>query len=364
MAEFFAKWGSTPGPVLVAGMNALKESIPNIIADQKDAKKLQRESDKIIYDLDQATRLEKQGNIKESAAEKNEIAKRAEDISKIIAQIQERQMTATANITSSENQARAHVRASENQATAHVTGARTAAEASNYASDARTKEHRESSAQRLEETKYAKVQDAANNAYKTLNLVQQNIAAMREKPGSAYSKAQEDIGLYKSQLTNYDGDSSKVNPTIKSKYAEALGVVNAFNTDAQERIDVATKRYADADLNVQNYGRGAKDRVKAPATAPSDSNPLGLTINKPPPAVPGTAPALLSRLSQSAAPPPNLNAAGDAKTAAEAEKFAKSRTASKGAYQYEVQNIKDKIGRGQNLNNAERNIAQRAGLFE
>jgi hypothetical protein len=115
---------------------------------------------------------------------------------------------------------------------------------------------------------------------------------------------------------------------------------------------------------VQNYGRGAKDRVKAPATAPSDSNPLGLTINKPPPPVSGTAPALLSRLSQSAAPPPNLNAAGDAKTAAEAEKFAKSRTASKGAYQYEVQNIKDKIGRGQNLNNAERNIAQRAGLFE
>ena len=98
-AEFFARWGSTPGPVLVAGMNALKESIPGIISDEKEAKKLQRESDKIIYDLDQATRLEKQGNIKESISEKNDLAKRAEDLNKTIAQIQERQMTAEANIT-------------------------------------------------------------------------------------------------------------------------------------------------------------------------------------------------------------------------------------------------------------------------
>jgi hypothetical protein len=61
LAEFFASWGSTPGPVLVAGMNALKKSIPGMVEDKREAKKLQRESDKIIYDIDEATRLEKAG---------------------------------------------------------------------------------------------------------------------------------------------------------------------------------------------------------------------------------------------------------------------------------------------------------------
>jgi replication-associated recombination protein RarA len=61
LAEFFASWGSTPGPVLVAGMNALKQSIPGIISDEKEAKKARKEADKIIYDIDEATRLEKQG---------------------------------------------------------------------------------------------------------------------------------------------------------------------------------------------------------------------------------------------------------------------------------------------------------------
>jgi hypothetical protein len=63
LAEFFATWGSTPGPTLVAGMNALKKSVPSIIADEKDQKKARREIDKSIADLDNATRLEKRGEV-------------------------------------------------------------------------------------------------------------------------------------------------------------------------------------------------------------------------------------------------------------------------------------------------------------
>jgi hypothetical protein len=63
MAEFFAKWGSTPGPTLVAGLNALKESVPGIISDEKEQKKARREIDKSIADLDNAMRLEKRGDI-------------------------------------------------------------------------------------------------------------------------------------------------------------------------------------------------------------------------------------------------------------------------------------------------------------
>jgi hypothetical protein len=63
LAEFFAKWGSTPGPTLVAGMNALRESVPGIISDEKEQKKARREIDKSIADLDNATRLEKRGEV-------------------------------------------------------------------------------------------------------------------------------------------------------------------------------------------------------------------------------------------------------------------------------------------------------------
>ena len=76
-AEFFAKWGSTPGPVLVAGMNALRESVPGIISDEKEQKKARREIDKSIADLDNATRLEKRGEVDAAMALK---LKAAEDM--------------------------------------------------------------------------------------------------------------------------------------------------------------------------------------------------------------------------------------------------------------------------------------------
>jgi hypothetical protein len=76
-AEFFAKWGSTPGPVLVAGMNALRESVPGIISDEKEQKKARREIDKSIADLDNAVRLEKRGEVDAAMALK---LKAAEDM--------------------------------------------------------------------------------------------------------------------------------------------------------------------------------------------------------------------------------------------------------------------------------------------
>ena len=63
LAEFFASWGSTPGPVLVAGLNAMQKTIPNIVADEREQKKARREIDKSIADLDNATRLEKRGEV-------------------------------------------------------------------------------------------------------------------------------------------------------------------------------------------------------------------------------------------------------------------------------------------------------------
>jgi hypothetical protein len=77
LAEFFASWGSTPGPTLVAGLNALQKTVPNIVADEKEQKKARREIDKSIADLDNATRLEKRGEVDAAMALK---LKAAEDM--------------------------------------------------------------------------------------------------------------------------------------------------------------------------------------------------------------------------------------------------------------------------------------------
>ena len=75
LAEFFSTWGSTPGPTLVAGMQAAQKTIPNLIKDKDDQKKAKAELDKIIYNLDRASRLEKAGDWEAASKIKTEQAK-------------------------------------------------------------------------------------------------------------------------------------------------------------------------------------------------------------------------------------------------------------------------------------------------
>jgi soluble cytochrome b562 len=63
--------------VLVAGLNAMQKTIPNIMTDEKEQKKARREIDKSIADLDNATRLEKRGEVDAAMALK---LKAAEDM--------------------------------------------------------------------------------------------------------------------------------------------------------------------------------------------------------------------------------------------------------------------------------------------
>jgi hypothetical protein len=84
LAQFFAKWGSTAGSTLVAGMNALNEKLPDMIEDQRVFRKAKLELDKTVYDLDQATRLEGIGNLKEARALKEKAAERAMHLNQYI----------------------------------------------------------------------------------------------------------------------------------------------------------------------------------------------------------------------------------------------------------------------------------------
>jgi hypothetical protein len=80
MAEMFAAWGSTPGPTLVAGLAAFKNSVPSLISDEKEAKKIRMEIDKSLAGLDESIRLEKRGLVDKAAERKAAAVKKMEDV--------------------------------------------------------------------------------------------------------------------------------------------------------------------------------------------------------------------------------------------------------------------------------------------
>ena len=74
LMEFGANWASTPGAPLVAGMKALRETMPSVMKDTKEHKAMMKDLDKSTYMLEHAVRLEAMGQIDAAAAEKEKAA--------------------------------------------------------------------------------------------------------------------------------------------------------------------------------------------------------------------------------------------------------------------------------------------------
>ena len=79
-AAMFAEWGTTPGPTLAAGLSAFKNTVPSLISDEKEAKKIRMEIDKSLAGLGESIRLEKKGLVDKAAERKAAAVKRMEDI--------------------------------------------------------------------------------------------------------------------------------------------------------------------------------------------------------------------------------------------------------------------------------------------
>lgn len=92
LAQIFAKWGSTPGSTLVAGLNAFKENVENIITDEKELKKFKRDLDKSIADLDQADRLEKIGEVDAAMKIKMDAKNKVERLNEKVFDYQQQQL--------------------------------------------------------------------------------------------------------------------------------------------------------------------------------------------------------------------------------------------------------------------------------
>jgi hypothetical protein len=288
LAEFFASWGSTPGPVLVAGMNALKQSIPGIISDEKEAKKARKEADKIIYDIDEATRLEKLGMIDKATAKKEQAAKHAEDYNKYLLTFQ--------------SQRESDKRALEQ--TAMTT------EAQRYVADSQAKSQSGYNAQRAKETEYRNIEVSLNAALRQKADIEKDIEATRSRPpkGSPLAKAMDTANLYNSLLSKNNGDASKLDAITRKNGEQALETINKFETNAARRLREAENRVQTFENLFDTAGRGSKSGAKtsgskddpfeimdilkseSPASAASADAPTKTSANAPA-AAPAAAPA-------------------------------------------------------------------------
>lgn len=95
-AQMWAKFGSTPGPILKAALTSINETVPDLLDDQKYATNLQRSIQKTLHEIDRAEYLDKKGNYDEAQKLLNEARGRVANLSiatsKIIAdEYQDRQ---------------------------------------------------------------------------------------------------------------------------------------------------------------------------------------------------------------------------------------------------------------------------------
>jgi len=260
LAEFFASWGSTPGPTLVAGMNALKQSIPGIVSDEKEAKKARKEADKIIFDIDEATRLEKLGLYDKATALKEKAAGRAEDYNKYLLNLQAQREGNERAIEAAKIQAKAQ----------------TDAAAMRNASDASYRTQTESN--RNEDRIYGRYLAST----KEYNDVVNDVA--RQESQEAHKNDLKNLNTYTMGAVNKktgEIDVSKISPSYKAPYAETLERVNKRKegwataiSDAKKEKDTAYTRYtnigklaAGPKVTPTDSGAGTTGEFKTPNTA-------------------------------------------------------------------------------------------------
>ena len=252
LAEFFANWGSTPGPVLVAGLNAMQKTIPNIVSDEKEQKKARKEIDKSIADLDNATRLEKRGEVDAAMALK---LKAAEDMKALNGKFIDYQSRRESDISSAA--------ASKYTADMHFRSEQLRAEASRLDRAARR------------ET------DDDNKRFNSYSVAAQNEQRLIGKitdqaNGAQYKKDIDDIKTAKMAATDEKGnfDPAKIPAPLRPNFDAAQERINAqqeiWNKQKEQAArdtELAYKRVRINPEAVKDYAKPSAVSSAAPAAS-------------------------------------------------------------------------------------------------
>ena len=231
-AEFFARWGSTPGPTLAAGLKALEKSIPDMISDEKEQKKVRRELDKVQFDIDNSIRLEERGDAKDARALKERARDRFMNLNERYAQILGARETAEIS-----------ARASQYAADRRLEGDKLTAGESAKTRGLRDKELTES-------RKYNAIGVARDQERRTLEAI------AKEKDSEIHKK---DLAT----VTRYVKDGKPI-AGMEKAVEEAQKQINERNTDWATRARTA----AGAVDNATRRWSGEPPATPPPASAP------------------------------------------------------------------------------------------------
>jgi len=240
LTKFFLAWGSTPGNTLIAGMKQFEKTIPELLQNADDEKKAKKETDKVIYELDNAVRLEKMGLYNESTALKNKAAELANALAEQVRKSQEALLKSKKDVSV----AGAQIKGQEN-----VAGIQ-ARSAANVAGISATS-HKETAAAMRDSKDAAKMADLFKDAGDKINSAQNNFVVDNSKKTSAYHIASETI--------NRHGGKENLDPDIKRKLDLAIKTVADIEAAHKTKITQLELR-RDA-IGKEYFGAGKYDAM-------------------------------------------------------------------------------------------------------
>jgi hypothetical protein len=245
--------------VLVAGLNAMQKTIPNIVADEREQKKARREIDKSIADLDNATRLEKRGEVDAAMALK---LKAAEEMKAL-------------NIKFIDYQSRRESDASSSAA-------------SKYSADMQFRsEQLRSQTSALDRAARRETDDDQKrfNAYSAASGRELNLIS---KISDQMKLLAPDYETIKTMEMNAKQNDGKMNPTFvpayeaaKKKIADQEAIWNKQKEQAARDSELAYNRVRINPQAAKDYTKPSAASAAAPAAAPS-SGPISGDFKAPP----------------------------------------------------------------------------------
>ena len=280
-AAFFARWGSTPGSTLSAGLIAVRERVPEIVENEKEARNIRMQINKSISSLDEATRLEKKGQIDEATAIKE---KDAEKMQGLYLKLSDYEMAAKKEEAKAQRQREEDI-AKETRMSQHdinIEGMRTKLQESINATQVQIEGMRNKSEQariaasvadRKDEAKWRDYQRMSGTAATELG----KLDALRSSKD--YVKNKEFIT--KAEMQRDISPDKTIPPMYQSAYTKAVGEIDKVEQDIQARrarIDRQMKEY-----ETRTFGKpfefntdptpGNRPQVKGGASRGGESRP-------------------------------------------------------------------------------------------
>jgi len=221
-AQMFAKFGSTPGPVLKAALVSINDVVPDLLDDKAKADAVRREIKKAMFDLDKSEYQEKKGNL-EAASKSHEeavgkITSLNMELGKMVTETGLKKTQATTELAGREIAA-----ITGEKQTAMTAGATRYAADKREAGETKRAEIRDAQEARKEKERISRDTGAyistmakydKEHAEETAQL-ERNLSYMKEKDSEAYKAQKAELNKKRQERMAYEAEARRAYPDAR-----------------------------------------------------------------------------------------------------------------------------------------------------